>query len=227
MKKAKNVIWGLVLVVIGVIWALNVLNITDITLFFDGWWTLIIIVPCVIGLFTDRDRTANLIGVAIGVALLLACQDIIEFEWLWKLMVPVVVVIIGLNLIFKDAFGKKAKQIEQHIKAEGKAMRQCCATFSGNQADYSGEHFEGAELNAIFGGVKCDLRGAIIEQDAVINATSIFGGIDIFVPANVNVKISATCIFGGIDDKRAVKTANNEVTLYIRGLCLFGGVDIK
>ncbi len=29
---------------------------------FDGWWTLFIIVPCAIGLITDRDKTGSIIG---------------------------------------------------------------------------------------------------------------------------------------------------------------------
>ena len=37
----------------GVIFGLNALEITDINIFFDGWWTLFIIVPCFIGLFKD------------------------------------------------------------------------------------------------------------------------------------------------------------------------------
>ncbi|MEE1115844.1 MAG: hypothetical protein UH851_03185, partial [Clostridia bacterium] len=36
--------------------ALNAFNITDIDVFFDGWWTLFIIIPCAIGLFTEREK---------------------------------------------------------------------------------------------------------------------------------------------------------------------------
>ena len=61
--------------------------------------------------------------------------------------------------------------------------------------------FYGTELNAIFGGVDCDLRGAFIEQDCVIKANAIFGGIDIYVPEGVNVKVHSTSIFGGVDNK--------------------------
>ena len=45
MKKAGNILWGIVLIVIGVIFALNALDITSIDIFFDGWWTLFIIIP--------------------------------------------------------------------------------------------------------------------------------------------------------------------------------------
>ena len=66
MKKANSIFWGLALVAVGVFLGLNAFGITDINIFFDGWWTLFIIVPCTIGLFTDYDKTGNLIGILIG-----------------------------------------------------------------------------------------------------------------------------------------------------------------
>ena len=107
MKKFGNVLWGIVLIVIGLIIGGNALGITNINIFFDGWWTLFIIIPCFIGLFKDNEKTGNLIGLLIGVALLLACQDILDFGLIWKLAFPAILVAIGLSIIFKDALGGK------------------------------------------------------------------------------------------------------------------------
>ena len=105
MKKFGNVLWGIVLIVIVLIVGGNALGITNINIFFDGWWTLFIIIPCFIGLFKDNEKTGNLIGLLIGVALLLACQDILDFGLIWKLAFPAILVAIGLSIIFKDALG--------------------------------------------------------------------------------------------------------------------------
>ena len=43
MKKIESILWGLVLIVVGVIIGLNTMGITNINIFFDGWWTLFII----------------------------------------------------------------------------------------------------------------------------------------------------------------------------------------
>ena len=102
MKKVSNILWGIVLIVIGVISGLNALEITDINIFFKGWWTLFIIVPCFIGIFNDESKTGNLIGLVIGVVLLLGSRDIISFEIIGKLIVPIVLIGIGLSIIFKD-----------------------------------------------------------------------------------------------------------------------------
>ena len=225
MKKASSVLWGIVLIAAGIILALNVLNITNIDIFFDGWWTLFIIVPCSIGLFTEREKTGNIVGIAVGVFLLLCCQDILSFAMLWKLLVPAIIVIIGLKMVLVGLFGNKANEIMKKLRMEGKEPKSGCAVFSGCDLNYSGAVFEGAELTAVFGGLNCDLRGAIIEKDCAIQVSAIFGGIDIFVPAGINVKVSSNSIFGGVSNKTAAH--QNAPTLYISGTCMFGGVEIK
>lgn len=225
MNKINRILWGIVLVVIGVIFALNAFQITDIDVFFDGWWTLFIIVPCGIGLFTNREKTGNLIGIAVGIVLLLCCQDILSFSMLWKLLVPAIIIIIGLRMVFGGILGNKAGEIANKLRAEGKEPKSGCATFSGSNLHFDNEVFEGAELNAVFGSVTCDLRNAIITQDCAITASAIFGGIDILVSEDINVKVQSTCLFGGISNK--TKSHKEAPTLYINGTCMFGGVEIK
>ena len=225
MKKIGSVILGIILIAIGAVFALNALNITDIDIFFDGWWTLFIIVPCTIGLFTEREKTGNIIGVAIGVFLLLCCQDILSFSMFWKLLVPAIIVIVGLKMVLTGLFGNKANEIMKKLRSEGKNPKADCAVFSGCEVNYDGEVFEGAELTAVFGGVDCDLLNAIIEKDCAIQVSAIFGGIDIFVPAGINVKVNSNSIFGGVSNKTAVH--QNAPTIYVTGTCMFGGVEIK
>ncbi|MEE1161236.1 MAG: DUF5668 domain-containing protein, partial [Acutalibacteraceae bacterium] len=76
MKKLSKILWGVVLILVGGIFALNAFDITDITVFFDGWWTLFIIIPCLVGIFSEREKTGNIIGLLIGVFLLLCCQNV-------------------------------------------------------------------------------------------------------------------------------------------------------
>jgi len=227
MKKFGNALWGVVILVIGLIVLGNRTGITNIDVFFDGWWTLIIIIPCFIGLFKENEKTGNLIGLLIGTALLLVCQNIIDFDLLWDISFPVILIIIGLSIIFKDVIGGKVNKEIKKLNEKKTGENEYCATFSGQDVKFDGEKFTGAELNAIFGGIECDLRKAIIEEDTVINTSSIFGGIDILVPENVNVKVKSSSIFGGVSNKKKYSEHQAAQTLYINATCLFGGVDIK
>lgn len=228
MKNFSSLIWGLVLVVIGVILGGNAVGLFNIDIFFNGWWTLFIIIPCFIGLIKDNEKTGSIIGIFIGVILLLTCQDVIDFDVIAKLIVPFIVIIIGLSLIFKNIFNSKIREEIKKINVKNAKKEEYASTFSSQNIKLDNEEFEGTELTAVFGGIKLDLRDSIIKEDVVINASAIFGGIDIFVPDDVIVKTKSNSIFGGIDNKK--KKNNDEKkkhTLYVNATCLFGGVDIK
>ena len=157
MKSFGNILWGIVLIVVGLIIGGNALGITNINIFFDGWWTLFIIVPCLIGLFKEREKTGNIIGLLIGIALLLCCQDILDFDMIWKLALPVVLIIIGISFIFKDTFNHKINEEIKKLNENRTKDGGYCATFAGQNIKFDGEKFNGTELTAVFGGVKCDL----------------------------------------------------------------------
>ena len=228
MKNFGNVLWGIVLIAIGIIIGVNSLGIAPINIFFDGWWTLFIIVPCFIGLFKEREKTGNIIGLIIGIVLLLCCQGLLNFDLIWKLALPTILVIIGISFIFKDTFDHKINGEIKKLNKNRVKDNGYCATFSGQNVNFDGEKFNGTDLTAVFGGLKCDLRNAVIESDSVINVSSIFGGTEIIVPENVKVKIKSTSMFGGVDEKRKNKSDNQESnTIYINATCLFGGVEIK
>lgn len=223
MKKYNKVLWGIVLIALGLVFALNALEIAEIDIFFKGWWTLFIIVPALIGLVTERDKTGNIVALLIGVGLLLAARDIISFSMLWKLCIPVIIVIIGIRLILGAFFKKPEPDTDSYTKG-GKAH---FVAFAGTDADYSGEAFDGCTLTAVFGGIDCRLQNAIIDHDVTITASAIFGGVDIILPQNVNVEVSSASFFGGVDNKRRGISIEGAPTVYVKASGVFGGVDVK
>ena len=226
MRKVGNVLWGVVLIAIGIIWGLNSLGITNIDVFFDGWWTLFIIIPCFIGLFKGSNRTGDLIGLCIGVALLLCAQGYLSFSMVFKLAVPIILVLIGLSLIFGNFIHGKINKKIRELNKNG--MDGYTATFGEQRVNLAGEEFKGTNLDAIFGSVTLNIKDAVIKEDQVINASAIFGGIDIIAPSNVIIKVKSTPIFGGVSNKtNTIVTGENVPTLYINGFAMFGGVDIK
>lgn len=224
MKKTGNILWGIVLIALGVIWGLNALGITNVNIFFNGWWTLFIIIPCFIGLFKNESKLGNLIGLLIGILFLLAAQDLISIQKISKLILPIILVLVGIHIIFKDSINKRF--IENTINVNKDNLESYCATFSGQKVNITGENFKGLKLDAIFGGIDVDLTSADIKSDQVINASAIFGGIDIIVPKGINVKVKSNSIFGGVNNK-IKDDKNNTNTIYVNASCLFGGVDIK
>lgn len=222
MKNLTRIIIGVILIACGVIYALSAFGIADINISLDGWWTLFIIVPCLNGLFTSKDKLGNFIGLSVGVLLLLAAQDVFEFDMIWKIIVPVIIIMLGVKLIMKSISPQKKSENTE------KERKKCMAAFNSQTFDYADEEITVAKIGAVFGGAKCNLTNAGIKEGSQLDILCIFGGADILVPENVNVKINTFCLFGGISDKRVIKpTDKSAVTLVINGFCIFGGADIK
>ncbi len=293
MKKASNWVWGCVLVALGIILGINALEIAHIDIFFPGWWTLFIIVPCAISLFTEKRKSGAIAGLVIGICLLLSCLGVLPFGLFWKLLLPVLLIFLGCVVIARgssngavvdkirqaeakqsakrhiveaevvdeetdeetDNNGKEADETdsvdnddaddaddadesEDHDTPKGE---EYWSTFSDQDINYGGKTFRGCRGDAGFGGADLDLRNAKIENEAIIRASSIFGGIIVYVPEDIKVEIASTSIFGGASDKRKkakakdqaeAKTAKKKFNnagknLYIDATCVFGGVEIR
>ena len=230
MKQIKPIIWGIAIIALGIIFGGNALGLFNLDIFFDGWWTLFIIIPSVVSLITDKDKIMSLGFIAVGVILLLAAQDVFSYDVAWKVILAVFLVAAGLSIIIKSVFYSKndqevAKKVAEATK-DGKTMDSQFAAFSGSDRVYKDEVFAGSNVSAIFGGVNLDLRNAKFEKDTVIKAFALFGGIDIKVPEDVKVKLKSGFIFGGISDDRKSASEKGKYTIYIDAAGGFGGVTI-
>ncbi|HEU4907357.1 MAG TPA: DUF1707 domain-containing protein, partial [Propionibacteriaceae bacterium] len=77
----------------------------------------------------------------------------------------------------------------------------------------------------LFGGMDLDLRNAIFEAPVVeISGFWCFGGLDIKVPAGIDVQDQTAGIFGGTDVRDIGEPAPGAPTLVIKGVTLFGGI---
>ncbi len=225
MSNLSKILWGILLIIIGVILGLNALELTNINIFFRGWWSLFIIIPCFIGLFdrTSKDKTANIVGLIIGIALLLAARNIISFTIIAKLILPFILIAAGISFIVNETTKSNiTKKIKQTSEGE---LENIVATFAEQKVNKINEKFAGAKIDSVFGSVILDLREAKLNKETIIKASRIFAGIDIIIPDDVEVKIKATPIFGGISNKHINKEPKKII--YIDAFCMFGGIDIK
>lgn len=226
MKKSySNIIFGICVVLLGISMLGRYTGFIDFTLFFDGWWTLFLIIPGFMGLFSRGSRFFSCIILTVGIVLLLNAQGVIQDNLIWKIMLSSFIIILGINIIFSNiVIRKQFNRIEDND--DNMEIESYIAIFGGKEERYSKGVFKGANLTAIFGGVELDLRDAKVDKDVKINATAVFGGCDIIAPQNVNVKVCGANVFGGTDNK--VGVINDDYpTIYINAEAIFGGVEIK
>lgn len=225
MKSYIKYVLGFVLIFIGIILGLNAFGITSINIFFEGWWTLFIIVPSAIGLIEDKDKTPSLIFLILGIWLFLASRDLIEYGLLIKLLLPALLIAVGLLIVFKDVLNINNKEIKKLEKNSNN--NDYYAVFGSQNVNFDNENVQNINAKSLFGEIKLDLSKANIEKDIVINTLSIFGGININVPENVKIKIKSIPFFGNVEDKTKKDKSEKEITIYIDAVCIFGGVEIK
>jgi hypothetical protein len=102
--------------------------------------------------------------------------------------------------------------------------------FSGTRQKIESQDFEGGKISALFGGAEIDLRSAATKREVVsIKADAVFGGIELWVPANWQTTVRGTGVFGSFEDKTfpAAPGAQPKTRLVITGGAVFGSVIVK
>lgn len=142
---------------------------------------------------------------------------------LMKFVFAVILIALGIKVILgKDSnyhnFGSSKSVSNEDFINE-------INVFSATNKVINSESFKGGKITMIFSGGKIDLSNTkTTEKTIEIEATSIFGGVDIIVPKNWKVNSEGTSIFGGFDTK--IEGGDGEVVLNLKGTAFFGGVKI-
>ena len=211
----RNLFLGILLTVVGVLFLGRNMDWWDFSIFFDGWWTLFLIVPSIISLVRREGIGTSFLILVLGVLMLLACQDVIEWSTIWKIFVPLIIIVIGLSIIFGNR-KVRSKKIKPNAK-------EYVAIFSGVD-EVINKIESDFKITSVFGGVELDMRDVKLDSDLVIDCFTLFGGIDIRLPKDVKVEVNGLPIFGGVENK--YRNHDATVTVYINHTTIFGGVDL-
>lgn len=101
-----NKFWGIFFICIGVLIGLSEFNLVELSEILTGWWTLLIIVPCLVSMFKNGIKVSNSTILVIGILLFLTEKNIVDEDITSNLIFPVILVGIGFNIIFKNKFVK-------------------------------------------------------------------------------------------------------------------------
>jgi len=167
-----------------------------------------------------RNVVGPLIVIGIGGAWQLVALDYLEADQVVQFW-PLLIVLFGLSIILGQYRSRSRAVTDAYVSAVG--------LFGGSEQRPSSSAFEGADLTALFGGVELDLRDAGIEQrPAHVSTTVLFGGVDVIVPRDWNVRIDVLPIFGGAEDERPRRESEHEeIDLIVTGFAAFGGVSVS
>lgn len=151
-----------------------------------------------------------------------------------QLVWPAVLIAVGLIILFR---GNKHwhKDVQMAFKKgdiNDKDYLNDNHVFGGGDFIVTSDNFKGGKVSSLFGGGKYDFRKCKLHesQENVLEVSMIFGGIELIVPADWNIKVEVDAIFGGFSNKKSEYMATNidySRQLIIRGSAIFGGGEIK
>jgi predicted membrane protein len=227
-RATPQVVLGLIIVVIGVLFTLDNM---DLIYAHDylRYWPVLIVIYGIAKMAQPRSapgRFAGLIFTLVGLALLLDKVEFLSFR-LWDFW-PLVIVLVGLSLIWRSFQRNTAPHADMTSSADPGATISGIAFMSGFKRTSNSQDFRGGELTAIMGGCEIDLRQATIKDgDAVIDVFAFWGGIEIKVPLDWSVVVEATPLLGGFDDKTRPPQGGSAKRLIVKGYAIMGGVEIS
>lgn len=207
----KNYILGIIIILIGIIFLGNNLDIWNINILFKGWWTLFIIIPSIKGLI-EKEYITSLLGLSIGILLLLSSQKIISWSMVGEIFIPIVIIVLGLSFIINPK--KKVTNNNKDIYF---------GIFSSTEEKILNLDKD-ITCIAIFGGIDLDLSSAKIKDNIKIECVSIFGGIDLHIPKNVSVKSNGMPILGGFENKCSSEKCDKNIN--VEYISIFAGVSV-
>ena len=224
-----QIFWGLILVVIGVLFLLDRLGGFDFGYLISTYWPVIIMILGLSILIGNSFRRPGLglFFIVLGGFFLLRELNVLEYN-AWEYVWPALIILVGLSLLLRPAFRRSGGSDGNIPEIRENDVDMSCI-LGGMKRRIESQNFKGGHVTAIMGGLELDFRGAGLDGGkATLDATAIMGGVDIHVPRDWKVVLAGTPILGGFEDKRtAVADAAAKATLYVKGAAIMGGITIK
>jgi hypothetical protein len=225
-RASSQVILGLLVIGMGVLFLLDNLDILDFR-HAIGFWPLAFIIAGLVAMFGEGPRSGNYIGavlIAVGVLMILGRLGFLYISWgmLW----PLVLIALGGLILFRTVGPDRVERPDMKDGTSADNVVDIAAILGGFERRLSSPDFRGGEITAVMGGCALDLRESSIVKEAVINVFAIWGGINIKVPPDWTVVLNGTPIMGGFSEK-TVAAPDQGKRLVITGYAIMGGVEVR
>lgn len=217
-----NIVFGLILVVVGLFFLLRNLGFY----YFEEFWNFWPILLLLLGLskaFSGRvdERTFGWILTFIGSVFFL--RYTLGWDVHMREFWPGILIIVGISVVMHAIKGPGVPR----EGIESSSLLNERAIVGGVNRKSASQSFQGGQLTAVMGGCEIDLRDArMAGPEAVIECFAMWGGIVIQIPPDWAIDPQMTVFAAGFEDhsKPPVQPVGR---LVIRGTALMAGVEIK
>lgn len=226
-----RIFWGLMLIVLGILFLFDQLGEIDFGDFVSRYWPAVFIVIGLSILVGSGLRSAGpaLFFILFGAFFLLMRLEILH-DSLWHYW-PVFVIAAGVWVLLRPVFEKGGAPEEKKGAEAALADDELgvSAVFSGLKRRIESAAFKGGKAEVVLGSLDLDLTGAGLAGDqAIIYLSVVLGSIVVRVPRDWQVAIDGTPVLGNIEDKRRpTGVPERKVTLRVKGSAVLGSIEFK
>lgn len=228
-RLSSQVVIGLMVIAVGVIFTLDNLGIIYAEDYLRYWPIALVLIGAVKVWQARKDGHGWFGGVAfLGVGSYMLINQISYIRIDPRVIFPMFLVFLGGYMVWRGVFAGSRRV---GSTADGLNRFSSLSVMGGAARRSSSQAFEGADLTAIMGGCDIDLRDASIapNTEAVIDVFAFWGGIDLKVPEDWVVINRVIPLMGGVDDKTRTPIASSapQKRLIVRGIVIMGGIGIR
>ena len=224
MRFTGRLLFGMLLVSVGLLWTLDNLGIAEVDLILT-WWPILLVAygfVRVTGLDGIRRVVSGSLFMIAGAWLLARELGIVHVS-IFRLW-PVFMIVVGASLVWRSIRGPGLSR----DAADGSAYPRPFAFMGGIESRIESNQLVGLEATAVMGGIEADLTGATPRDKVVVAEVFAFwGGIELIVPEDWRVTSEVAPIMGGVEDSTRFAGGDAPTTLVVRGLVVMGGVEIR
>ena len=254
-RDLATILVGALFLIAGVAIGGSMLGYFDLKLDLAGWWTMFIIVPALISIVNGGVNLGNLIMLAVGAMLLLDQRGILPRGVGWKLILPVILLVVGVQLLVGGSghgwgtkgraencgpdgdsgsagsatgtHGSEGWKGTTRRESAGPEKKSASVVFGEQNISYGNEEFTGGTYSVFCGSCSVNLTSVRLTGDVVISASVLIGGIELVLPENVTVISHVTPVIGGCDVKYPSSRDPQSPKVIINGTVSLGGITIK
>ncbi len=228
-RSQGRIFWGLLLVVLGVLFLLDRAGTLDFGDLVARFWPVIFILIGVSILLSNNFRNAGsgIFFILFGTFFLLLRLRIFD-QAVWRYLWPLAIIAVGLWILLRPAWHPDRKRTPEMAgdTADDLAVSQ---VFSGTARKVESQNFRGGKADVVFGSADIDLRNArLAGGQATLVLSAVFGAITVFVPRDWQVVLQGTPVLGSIESHKGAASGGTPTgTLTIQGSAVLGSIEVK
>lgn len=221
MNNVYTKLCGLFFIVIGIGYLGDQLDIWHFTIFFRGWWALLLAFLGVINIIKNRANIVNVMITVLGIYWFMSANHFIHFALTYKVIIAGLLIYIGCKVIFSSK-SNNYEQSDDHDATKTKDAHLVINSSFSTRRYVNDSKIYSCRLNNSFGSLFVDLSKADLSEIYEIRIENMLGSLELLLPSDVQIiskddNILSSCYV----DQSA---GNKEI--YIKENCVLGTMKI-